>query len=54
MNTFNLFLHVVIQLLDGVEAGLEPSVLLAPLSNKILQLVHLLLVFLATRMHSHT
>lgn len=52
-NTFNLLLHVVVQLLDGVEAALEPSVLLAPLSDKILQLVHLLLVFLVRYTHRH-
>ncbi|TNN79404.1 hypothetical protein EYF80_010428 [Liparis tanakae] len=34
------------KLLDGVKAGSEPPVLLAPLSKKILQFAHLLLVFL--------
>lgn len=48
----NLFLHVVIQRLDGVKAGLEPPVLLVPLSKKILQLAHLLPVFLVT--HTYT
>lgn len=47
-NTPNLFLHVFIQLLNCVEAGLEPPVLLAPLEENILQLAHLLLVFLVT------
>lgn len=41
-----LFLHTVIQLLDGVKAGLEPPVLLALLSKQNLQLAHLVLVFL--------
>ncbi len=48
VNTSNLFLHVVIQLLDSVKAGLEPPVLFAPLSKEVLQLTDLLLVFLVT------
>lgn len=48
VNCFHLFLHVVVELLDGVEAGFEPPVLLVPLTYKILQLAHLSLVFLVT------
>ena len=48
VNTFNLFLQVVIQLLDGIKAGFQPPVFFAPLSKKILQLAQRLLVFLVT------
>lgn len=51
VNTSDLCLHVVIQLLDGVKAGLEPPALFALLPKKILQLAHLLQVFLVTHTH---
>lgn len=46
MNTVYLFLHVVIEFLDGVKVALEPPVLLAFLSKTLLQLTHLILMFL--------